>query len=256
MVDDILATGGTAAATVELVEASGATVVAVSTILELHRTWRASQALGDYGVHTLWSSEWTDMAVSATRVLPWRRDKPILGGRVGATRRTLSGRGPPADHSGLPDGRRGTSASAPQVGRAVHRAPAGGCAASWPISGWTTHDCCCAAPRRRRGHRVDWATWKRCRTEVAASSMASPSSTGSGSIPRKPSRRPRSARCWWRWQGSSGPHHQALRSAPQLRTIAALPAGSRNGPPGDPRRLRPAGQPPWHAGSSRPNSRI
>ncbi len=54
MLDDLLATGGTARATIELVESLGATVAAASFLLELQGLGGRDK-LGNIPVHTVWS---------------------------------------------------------------------------------------------------------------------------------------------------------------------------------------------------------
>ena len=55
LVDDVLATGGTLAATVSLVEALGGVVVAVSVVIELAGL-AGRQRLGPHTVHALWTT--------------------------------------------------------------------------------------------------------------------------------------------------------------------------------------------------------
>jgi adenine phosphoribosyltransferase len=52
VVDDLLATGGTAAATVRLIESLGASVVGVAFVIELDFL-KGRQRLGDYNVCSL-----------------------------------------------------------------------------------------------------------------------------------------------------------------------------------------------------------
>lgn len=54
VLDDLLATGGTAAATIKLVESSQATVVAASFLIELIGLG-GREKLGDTPIHTVWS---------------------------------------------------------------------------------------------------------------------------------------------------------------------------------------------------------
>ena len=55
LVDDVLATGGTLAATVSLVEALGGVVVAVSVVIELAGL-AGRQQLAPHTVHALWTT--------------------------------------------------------------------------------------------------------------------------------------------------------------------------------------------------------
>jgi adenine phosphoribosyltransferase len=55
LVDDVLATGGTLAASVQLVEALGGVVVAVSVVIELGELG-GRQRLAPHGVHALWTT--------------------------------------------------------------------------------------------------------------------------------------------------------------------------------------------------------
>ena len=54
VLDDLLATGGTAAATIKLVESLGAEVVAASFLIELLGLGGRDK-LGDIPLHTVWS---------------------------------------------------------------------------------------------------------------------------------------------------------------------------------------------------------
>ena len=55
LVDDVLATGGTLAASVQLVEALGGVVVAVSVVIEL-AALGGRQRLAPHAVHALWTT--------------------------------------------------------------------------------------------------------------------------------------------------------------------------------------------------------
>ena len=56
IVDDVLATGGTAAASVALIEATGATIVAVAFVIELSGLG-GRRRLGDHRIHSLLTDE-------------------------------------------------------------------------------------------------------------------------------------------------------------------------------------------------------
>ena len=110
------------------------------------------------------------------------------------------------DRAGLRAGRRRPSHAVPQVGRELHQPPACRWPASWPTSASTTPRSpppCCTTPSRTptsswpTSSRPSAATWP-------PSSTASPSSTGCASTPRRSSRPPPCARCWWPWPRTSG----------------------------------------------------
>ena len=111
-----------------------------------------------------------------------------------------------AHHPGLPAVGRRPLGTEPRLGRAVRPAPAGGGPHRGRARARRRHHRRRPAPRHGRGHRrharrhradLRRATWP-------PSSTASPSSTGSSSTPRRPSRPPPCARCWWRWRRTCG----------------------------------------------------
>ena len=148
---------------------------------------------------------------TADRVLPWRR--------VGSGRRrrrcascvdVYRAKHPKADttlhHPGLRGGRRGPRGPGAPLGRALHHPPAGRGHHPRRPRPRRRHPRRRPPARRGRGHRRHP---RRRRQATSAprwrpSSTASPSSTGSASTPRRPSRPPPCARCSWPWPRTSG----------------------------------------------------
>ena len=144
------------------------------------------------------------------RVLPWRRNHPPPADEVAplldAFRRAAPQGADRADHPGLPAVGRRPPGPGPQVGRALRPPPAGRGPDRGRPRPRRRHHRRRPAARRGRGHRRH-ARRHRARRSAPTwppSSTASPSSTGSSSTPRRPSRPPPCARCWWRWPRTCG----------------------------------------------------
>ena len=209
IVDDVLATGGTAAATGRLVETLGGVIVGLGFLLEL-ADLGGRERLGEHRVESLTALLRTPMA-TVDRVLPWRRHhETAAADRADAAARALPGAPPEGacrhDQPRLPHGRRGAPVADAVERRELHQPPARGRQDRRRHRPRRDLGRRGAAARRRRGHR-DHARRRRASTSAPrspGSSTASPSSSGSGSTRARPSRRPRCARCSSRWPRTSG----------------------------------------------------